>query len=186
MTITPTGSRPFSFKVPSSSPFWSISMPRTLTNSSYRLNTTDFHFTQYHPQTLNMKSSEKLLPTSNMVGVMGCSIFMLCHKSPYNFNIQFSMYNKFMTHVYDVALNTSMHQYCIISKAPPTGHRNSHKHHIYMIFTVFFPPYHTLQDDMQLNGEHTLQQHLRQSIIKTQLTTNLFEGFVTCRRYTTW
>ena len=90
-------------------------------NSSYRLNTTAFQFT---PQTLNMKSYQKLSPTSNMVGVMVQSIFMLSHKasSPFNFNIQFPMYTKFITHVYDVALNTSMHQYCVIYIAPPTGH----------------------------------------------------------------
>ena len=54
------------------------------------------------------------------------AIFMLRHKasSPYNFNMQFPMYIKFITHVYDVALYTSMHQYCV-SIAPPTGHRNS-------------------------------------------------------------
>ena len=56
---------------------------------------------------------------SNMVDVMVSSIFMLRHKaaSPYNFNIQFPMYTKFITHVYNVALNTSMHQYCHIDSA---------------------------------------------------------------------
>ena len=52
------------------------------------------------------------------------------------------MYTKFITQVYDVALNTSMHQYCVIFIAPPTGHRNSDKHPISMSFIVFFPPYH--------------------------------------------
>ena len=33
---------------------------------------------------------------------------------------------------------------------------------------------------MQLKGEHTLRQRRRQSIIKTQLTTNIFEGSFTC------
>ena len=57
---------------------------------------------------------------SNMVGVMVQSILMLRHKasSPYNF----PMYTKFITHIYNVALNTCMHQYCVISIAPPTGH----------------------------------------------------------------
>ena len=88
---------------------------------------TDFQFTQYHPQTLKMKSYQKLSPTSNMLGVMERSIFMLCHKalSPYNVTTQFLIYTKFITHVYDVALNTSMHQCCVISIAPPTGHKNS-------------------------------------------------------------
>ena len=115
-------------------------MPCTLMNSSYRLNTTDFQFTQYHPQTLNMKSYQKLSPTSNMVGVMVRSIFMHLHKaaSPYNFNIQFPMYTKFITHVYVVALNTSMHQYCVISTVPSTGHRKSDKHPIYMTFIGSF------------------------------------------------
>ena len=48
------------------------------------------------------------------------------------------MYTKFITHVYDVTLNTSMHQDCVISIAPPTGHRNFDKHPIYMTFTRFF------------------------------------------------
>ena len=87
----------FWFKFPIQPPFWSISMPHTLTNSSYQLNTTHFQFTQYHPKTFKMKSYQNLLPTSNMVGVMVCSIFMLRHKasSPYNFNIQFP-------HVYQI------------------------------------------------------------------------------------
>ena len=116
-------------------------MPRTLTNSSYRLNTTDFQFTQYYPQTLKMKIYENLSSTLNMVRVMVWFIFMLRHKAstPYNFNIEFPMYAKFITYVYNVALNTSMHQYCVISIAPPTGHRNSDKHHpIYMTCICYF------------------------------------------------
>ena len=106
----------------------------------------EHQFTQYHTQTLYMKSYQKLSPTSNMVGVMVPSIFMLCHEASsfYNFNIQFPMYTKFITHVYDVALNTSMHQYCVISIAPPPGHKNSDKHHpIYMTFIGFFSISHT-------------------------------------------
>ena len=150
-------------------------MPRTLTNSSYRLNTTHFQFTQYHPQTLNMKSYQMFSPASNMVVVMVRSFFMLRYKASisYNFNIQFPMYNKFIIQVYDVAQNTSVNQCCVVSKAPPTGHRNSDKHPIYDIYR-FFPPYHTLRHDTQLKGEHTLRQRCRQSIIKTQLTTNSF------------
>ena len=51
--------------------------------------------------------------------------------------------------------------------------QTSYLHNIYR----FFPPYRTVQDDMQLKGEHTLWQSRRQSMIKTQLTTNLLEGF---------
>ena len=74
-----------------------------------------------------------------MVGVMVPSISMLRQKasSPHNFNIQFLMYTLFITHVYD-SLNTSMHQYCVISIVPPTGHRNSDKHPIYLTFIAFF------------------------------------------------
>ena len=61
-----TGSPPFWF-FPL---FWTISMHRALTNSSYRFNTTDFTFSQYHPQTLKMKSYQKLSPTSYLVGVV--------------------------------------------------------------------------------------------------------------------
>ena len=129
-TVTPTGSLPFWLKDPNSPPLWSMSMPRTLTNSSHRFSTTVFTFAQYHPQTLNMKSYQKLSPTSKMVGVMVRSIFMLCHKAsrPCTVNIQFPMCTKFIAHVNHVALNTSMHQYCVISIAPPTGHRKSDKH----------------------------------------------------------
>ena len=65
-----------------------------LTNSSYRLNTIHFQFTQYHPQTFNMKSCQKLSPTWDMVGVTVPSIFMHCHEglTPYNFQIQFPMF----------------------------------------------------------------------------------------------
>ena len=126
-------------------------MPRTLTNSPCKLNTTDFQFTQYHHQTLSMKIYQKLLPTSNMVGVMVRSIFMLRHKasSPYNFNRQIPMYTQFITQVYNVSLNTSMHQYCVISITPPTGHRNSDIHPIYMSFIGFF--LHIIQYKMTFN-----------------------------------
>ena len=82
---------------------------------------------------------QKLSPTSIMVHVIVCSIFMLHHtaSSPYNFNIQFPMYTLFIIHVHDFTLNTSTHPYYAISIAPPTGHRNSDKHPIYMIFIVF-------------------------------------------------
>ena len=69
-----------------------------------------------------------------MVDVMVRSIFMLHHKasSNYNFNIQFPMYTKVITHVYDVTLNTSMHQYSV------GEHRKSNKHPISMTFIGFF------------------------------------------------
>ena len=92
------------------------STPRILTNSCYRFNNTDVTFSQDHPQTLKMKSYQKLSPTSYLVGMVLGSILMLCHRvlitSP-----------KLLTHVEGVALNTSVHQYCVISIAPPTGHR---------------------------------------------------------------
>ena len=153
-------------------------MPHTLMNSSYRLNTTDFQFTQYHPHTLK---SFHLRPTWWVPWCGPFSCFAM-KRSPYNFTIHFPTCTKFITHEYDVALHTSMHQYCVKSIAPRIEHRNSDNHPIYMAFIGFFPPYHTLQDDMQLKGEHTLRQHLCQSINKTQLTTNLFEGFFTCSR----
>ena len=155
--------QPFWFKVPISPPFWSISMPCTLTNSSYRLNITTLQFTQYHPQTLNMKSYQKLSPTWNMGG----------HGAVHNFNIQFHMYSKFITHVY---LHTLILCHIHNTTYWTQEFRQTYLHDIY----GFFPPYHTLQDDMQLKGEHTLQQHRHKSIIKTQLTTNSFEGFFTC------
>ena len=113
-------------------------MPRTLINSSYRFNTTDFTLSQCHPQTLNMKSCQNLSPPSNLLGVAVWSISILRHKTsiPYNSNIQSPIYTKFLRHVEGVTLNTSMHQYCVISIAPPAGHRKSEKHHpINMTFT---------------------------------------------------
>ena len=126
--------------------FWSIWKPHTLMNSSYRLNTTNFQFTQYHPQTFNMKLSKAFayIKHGGCHGV--CVHFHHKVSTPYNFNIQFPMYSKFITHVYDVTMNTSMHQYCVIFIAPPTGHRNSDKYPIYMTCIGF--SYHILQDDM--------------------------------------
>ena len=59
------------------------------------------------------------------MGVVVRSNSMLCHEagSPYNLNIQIPIYTKLLTHVEGVAL--SVHQYCVISIAPPTGHRES-------------------------------------------------------------
>ena len=51
--------------------FKNISLSRTLTNTPYRLNTTDVTFTQYHPQTLKIKIyHQKLSPPSNMVAMV--------------------------------------------------------------------------------------------------------------------
>ena len=75
-TVTPTGSRPFWFKVPISPPFWSISMPRALTN---RLNTTDFQFTHYHPQTLNVKRSPSFTCSPFCIYVNCREFFWLQH-----------------------------------------------------------------------------------------------------------
>ena len=105
---------------------WHHFPPRTLTKSSYRFNTTDFTFSQYHPQTLKMKSYQKPSPLLHHVGMVVRTISMLLHKagSPYNPNIHFPIYTTLVTHVEGVALNTSVHQYCVISIAPPTGHRS--------------------------------------------------------------
>ena len=81
---------------------------RVLANSSYRFNTTTLTFTQYHRQTLKMKSYQKLSPQSYLVGGAVPSIFMLRHEtlSPYSFNIKFPIYIKLLIHVEGVALNT--------------------------------------------------------------------------------
>ena len=62
---------------------------------------------------------------------MAQSISMFRHEggSAYNFNIQFPINTKLLEHVEGVALNMSMHQYCVMSIVPPTGHRKSYKHH---------------------------------------------------------
>ena len=69
-----------------STPFGTIALHHTLTNSSYRFNTTDFTFSQYHPETLRMKSYQNLLPPLYLVAMLVQSISMLCHEagSPYN------------------------------------------------------------------------------------------------------
>ena len=65
--------------------------------------------------------------TSNMVGVVVRYILMLRNKasSPYNFNIHFPLYTKYITYGEDVALNTSMHQYCVLSVAQLNGERTA-------------------------------------------------------------
>ena len=50
-------------------PFLPFSMSHTLMNS-YRFNTTVFTFSQSHPQTLRMKSYQKPLPSSYLVGAI--------------------------------------------------------------------------------------------------------------------
>ena len=83
-----------------------LSMPCTLTNS-YRFNTTEFTFSQFHNE------DEHFSPMSYLVGVWRFAI----------------------------AMNMSMHQYCVTSIVPPTGDRQSHKHHpicmnIYVVFST--------------------------------------------------
>ena len=119
-TLSPTASQPFWF----STSFLPISMPRTLTNSSHSFNNTDFTFSQCHPLTLNMNFFQKLLPALNLRGVVVRYILMLYHEAgnPHNFNIQFPMYTGLLKHLEGVGLITSMHQYYLISIAPPTGH----------------------------------------------------------------
>ena len=88
-----------------------ISMSRTFTNSPYRFNTTDITFNHYHPETLTMKSYQKLSPPSYLVGGAVPSILIIFHKpsTPYNFNIQFPISTKLLKHVEGVTLNTSLH-----------------------------------------------------------------------------
>ena len=141
-------------------------MPRTLMNSSYRFNTTDFTFSQYHPQTLKMRSYQKLLLPLYLLAVLLRSISMICHKATgtYNFNIQFTIYTKLITHVEGVALNTSMHQYCVISIAPPTEHRKSDFYQsvrlptfTYMIQIHYaYVSYHMWPDAQKTHWIHTL------------------------------
>ena len=84
-------------------------MTHALTNSSYILNTTDLH------SVLSSDENEKLSKAFAYVkhgGCHGAIHFTPRHKetSPYNFNMQFPIYTKFITHLYHVALKTSMHQ----------------------------------------------------------------------------
>ena len=94
-------SLPFWFTVENLPPIGAISLLHTLTNSSYRFNTTDSTFSQYHPQTLKMKSYQNLLLPLYLVGVEVQSISNLRHKarSPYNSKIHFPIYTKLVTHV---------------------------------------------------------------------------------------
>ena len=90
-TVTPTGSWPFWFQVPISSPFWSISMPRTLTKSSFRFNTTDFQFTSIilRPWIWKVIKSFCLRQTLWVSWCGPFSCFAIKHQvlitSPYNF-----------------------------------------------------------------------------------------------------
>ena len=80
-------------------PIGTIALHRTLTHSSYRFNTTDLTFSQYHPQTLKMKSYQNLLPPLYLVSMAVGSILMLHHKagSPYNSDIHFPIYTKLVS-----------------------------------------------------------------------------------------
>ena len=95
--------------------FFSISMPHIFMNSSYRFNTRDVTFAQYHLQTLQMKRYQKLSPMSYLVSGAVPSIFKLCHEtqSPYNFNIRFPISTKLFRNAEGVSLHRSMHQYFI-------------------------------------------------------------------------
>ena len=57
-----------------------------------------------------------------------------------------------------------------------------HTSYLHVIYR-FFPPYHTVQDDIQLKDERILRQHHYQSIIQTQLTPDLFDRFFACRPF---
>ena len=121
-TLSPTGSQHFDF------PPLTLSIPRTLTNSSYRSPQTS-HSVSILDQT---KMYIKNLPRLYILGMAVHYILIRCHKasSPYNLNIQFPISTKLLTHVEGVTLNKSMHQYCVITIPPPTGCMKSASHQI--------------------------------------------------------
>ena len=67
-TVTPTGRQPFLFKVPISPLFWSISIPHTLTNSSYIFNSTvkcwSTVFSELHSQRIHLPEHFRALHAS--------------------------------------------------------------------------------------------------------------------------
>ena len=88
-----------------------------------------------------LKVIKSFFDYSYRVGVAAPPISMLRHSAgtPYNSYTHWPIYTKLITHVRGPALNTSMYQYCVISIAPPTGHRksasNDKLHPIHMKFT---------------------------------------------------
>ena len=132
--------------------------------SSYRFNTTDFTVTQYH-------DDEKLLKAFAYV-IPACCGGVIDSKprnkasSPFNFNIQFPISAKFLRNVEGVTLNVSVHQSCVTSIAPPTGHRNSEKHNpIDMTFTACFPHIIHYSITCKVTGERAIRWHRNTSFL---------------------
>ena len=136
-------------------------MPNSLTNSSYRFNTTDFTFTQYHSQTLKVKSKQRLLPMSYLVGVVVQSTVMLRHKagSPYNFSIQFC-HLAHIAHTYrgchpEYICPSIL---CHIHSGTHTSWTQEVRQTSSSLLDIdrLFPTHHTIQHDMQVTDECAL------------------------------
>ena len=86
----------------------------------------ELHTLPIHSVSSSNLEHEKLSKAFAYVKHGGCHGAIHFHASPQCIkSLQVPMYTKFITQVYNVTLNTSMHQYCVISIAPPTGHKNS-------------------------------------------------------------
>ena len=74
-----------------------------------------------------MKSYQKLFGPSFLVAVVTRRMSTLRHEtgSPYNSYRHCPVYTEIVVYVENPAPNTSMHPYCFIYTAPPTGHRKS-------------------------------------------------------------
>ena len=74
----------------------------------------------------------------HLLAVMVPSISILRHEasSPHNFTIQCPICAKSLRNVEGGTLHISVHQICVISIAPPTGHRKS------VLLLVFSPAWH--------------------------------------------
>ena len=96
-----------------------------LTIFSHRL-----HFQSVSSSNIEDANLSKAFAYHTLLGVVVQSILNLAHEagSPDNFNIQFPIYIELLRHLEGVPLNMSMHQYCVISIASPTGHRKHASH----------------------------------------------------------
>lgn len=86
-----------------------------------------------HSVSSSDREHHSLSPQRLLLGVTVLpTISTLRHEAGTHHNsyIQFPIYTILLTHVEVVTSNTSLHQYCVRSIAPPTGNKKSHKHHL--------------------------------------------------------
>ena len=98
---------------------------------------------QHHMKVTGEHATWRHCSLTELLAVVMPSISILCQEasSPHNFTIQCPIWAKSLRNVEGGALHISVHQNCVISIAPPIGHRKSEKHRpIDMTLTACFLP----------------------------------------------